>query len=352
MTSAREDRVRIGLRLPPCRAAAELADAAAHAERLGYDAVWFPDSQLLWRDVWVVAAAAAQATSELGIGVAVTNVETRHPSVTASAIRTVDELAPGRLRTGFGTGNSSLALLGIAPTSRARLAPAVHEIRALLAGADVELGGGVGRLRDPRPGSPLYMAASGPKNLRFAGGHADGVVLLSGVSVPLLTQTVATVHEGVREAGRPVADVPVVVSTFAHVTDDIARDARMLKPLCAQLAIGGAAGALAAEGVHLEPPSPPSPPSPPFSGVYPDLVHAEDWEQAITAVDSWVSDEAARRFAEAFCLFGTLDVIAERLAAVATIGVTEVLIQHVGSYDLPWDLMRQLAPLLNAGVPA
>ena len=346
MTSKGGIRVRIGLRLPPCATAAELAEAATEAERLGYDAVWFPDSQLLWRDVWVVAAAAAQATTTLGIGVAVTNVETRHPSVTASAIRTVDELSSGRLRTGFGTGNSSLGLLGIPPTPRARLAPVLDEIRALLAGDDVELGGGVGRLRDPRPGSPLYMAASGPKNLRFAGANADGVVLLSGVSVPLLRRTVATVQEGIREAGRSISDVPVVVSAFAHVTDDVARDARMLKPLCAQLAIGGAADALAAEGVRLEPPSPP------FAGVYPDLVHAEDWEQAIAAVDAWVSDEAAVRFAEAFCLFGTLDVIAERLAAVALTGVSEVLVQHVGSYDLPWDLMHRLAPLAGAEVPA
>lgn len=346
MTSGAGQRARVGLRLPPCGPAAELAEAAVHAERLGYDAVWFPDSQLLWRDVWVIAAAATRATRELGIGVAVTNVETRHPTVTASAIRTVEELAPGRLRTGFGTGNSSLGLLGIAPTPRARLAPALEQIRALLSGAEVELGAGVGRLRDPRPGSPLYMAASGPKNLRFAGANADGVVLLSGVSVPLLTRAVATVHEGAREAGRATADVPVVVSAFAHVTDDVARDARMLKPLCAQLALGGAAEALAAEGVHLQPPSPP------YSGVYPDLVHAEDWAAAIAAVDAWVSDDAAARFAEAFCLFGTLDAIGDKLSAVASLGVSEVLVQHVGSYDLPWELMRQLAPLLGAGVPA
>ena len=58
---------------------------ARRAEALGFDAVWFPDSQLLWRDVWVAAGAAAAATRRIGIGVAVTNVETRHPSVTASA---------------------------------------------------------------------------------------------------------------------------------------------------------------------------------------------------------------------------------------------------------------------------
>jgi 5,10-methylenetetrahydromethanopterin reductase len=323
-----------------------MARAAARAEDLGFDAVWFPDSQLLWRDVWVVAAAAAQATRSIDIGVAVTNIETRHPSVTASAIRTVEEMAPGRLRTGFGTGNSSLGLLGIAPTTRARMAPALGAIRSLLHGADVELGGGTARLRDPRPGSPLYMAASGPNNLRFAGAHADGVILLSGVSIPLLTRTLALVQAGIREANRSEEDVRVVVSAFAHVTDDIARDARMLKPLCAQLAIGGASVALEAEGVCLRPPPAP------LTGVYPDLVHAEDWERAIAAVDDWVSDEAAVRFAESFCLFGTLDVIERRLDELASLGVSEVLVQHVGSYDLPWTLMDALGGLVAAGAPA
>jgi len=333
--------VRIGLRLPPCMPVPELAAMCAQAEDLGFDSVWFPDSQLLWRDVWVVAAAAAQATTRLGIGIAVTNVETRHPSVTASAMRSVAEVAPGRLRTGFGTGNSSLGLLGIPPTPRATLESRLTQIRALVTGADSELGAGVGRLRDPCGALPIYIAASGPRNLRFAGGHADGVILLSGVSLPLVERALTTVHDGARSAGRSIGDVPVIVSAFAHVTDDVERDARVLKPLCAALAIGGATEALAAEGIDVQPP--PMRPT----GVYPDLVHAEDWTAAIAAVEEFVTDDAAVRFAERFCLFGTLDVIYERLRDIESAGVSEVLVQHVGSYDLPLQLAHDLTPLLG-----
>lgn len=335
--------MRIGLRLPPCRPAGELAAACAQAEELGYDAVWFPDSQLLWRDVWVVAALAAERTTDIGLGVAVTNVETRHPSVTASAIRTVQELAPGRLRVGIGTGNSSLGLLGVRPTPRAALAERLDQLRHLLAGDELELGGGVGRLRDPAGPTPLYMAASGPQNLRFAGARADGVILLSGVSIVQVERSLGLVHEGSAAAGRDAADVPVVVSAFAHVTDDIERDARMLKPLCAALAVGGAAQALAAEGVEVT-----APPLP-LAGVYPDLVHAEDWAGAVAAVSPYVSDAAAVRFAERFCLFGPIATIRARLAEVAAAGVAEVLVQHVGSYDLPSRLMREFAAVHDRG---
>jgi 5,10-methylenetetrahydromethanopterin reductase len=55
--------VRIGLRLPPCRPVDEMAAAAARAEDLGFDGVWFPDSQLLWRDAYATAAAAQPVVS-------------------------------------------------------------------------------------------------------------------------------------------------------------------------------------------------------------------------------------------------------------------------------------------------
>lgn len=44
--------MRIGIRLPACRPVNELAQAARYAERLGFDDVRVPVSQLLWRDVF------------------------------------------------------------------------------------------------------------------------------------------------------------------------------------------------------------------------------------------------------------------------------------------------------------
>ncbi len=46
--------MRIGLRIPPCAPVPEIAALARDAERAGFDEVWFPDSQLLWRDVFAV----------------------------------------------------------------------------------------------------------------------------------------------------------------------------------------------------------------------------------------------------------------------------------------------------------
>ena len=50
-----------------------------------------------------------------------TNVGTRHPSVLAGLIRTVQELAPDRFVLGIGVGDSALRPIGQPPTSRAAL---------------------------------------------------------------------------------------------------------------------------------------------------------------------------------------------------------------------------------------
>ncbi|MFG2376622.1 LLM class flavin-dependent oxidoreductase [Streptomyces sp. NPDC048504] len=103
-----EGPLRIGVRVPPCDRADRVARTGRRAEELGFDQVWFPDSQLLWRDVFTTLTAAAFATEYIGLGTAVTNLATRHPSVVASAARSVAELAPGRFTLGLGVGNSSV----------------------------------------------------------------------------------------------------------------------------------------------------------------------------------------------------------------------------------------------------
>jgi 5,10-methylenetetrahydromethanopterin reductase len=335
--------VRVGLRIPPCRPIPDIVTAARRAEELGFDEIWLPDSQLLWRDVFPVAAAVAAGTERLAVGTAVTNVVTRHPAVVASAARTVAEVAPGRFTLGLGVGNSSVIPVGLRPSTGPEMRERIGVIRTLLEGGEVDFTGVRGRLRDPLA-VPLHMAASGPKNLRLAGEIADGVILLSGVAPALLSDAAARVAEGAAMAGRS-GGAQMTVSAFCCVTDDVERDARQLKPICAQIAQGGGARALALAGIELQVPDV-------LPDVYPDLVHAEDWDAAVRACDPFVPDEAVVAFAREFCLFGTAEEIVDRLAAVRAVGATSVFLQHVGSYTLPEELMERVAaevlPLLGA----
>jgi 5,10-methylenetetrahydromethanopterin reductase len=318
--------------VPPCAPTGRLLALVREAERDGLDQVWFPDSQLLWRDVFAVAAASAAATTRITLGTAVTNLVTRHPSVLASAARTVAELAPGRFVLGVGVGNSSVVPIGRRPASSELLRGGIGTIRELLTGGAVDFGeGAVSRLRDPVR-VPILLAASGPRNLRLAGEIADGAILLAGVSPEPLAAAIARVREGA--AGR--GPVPITASAYCRVTDDVERDARELKPICATIARGGGGPFLAMAGVDVRVPER-------LPDVYPDLVHAEDWDAAVRACDEYLSDDAAVRFARTFCLFGTSGEIVDRLLAVRAAGVDAVFLQHVGSYDLPDSLLAAIA---------
>ena len=94
---------RFGLNRFDARSVDAFAADVRRAEGLGWDAAFQPDSQLRRRDTYVLMAAAARVTDRIILATLLSNPVNRHPTVTASSIATVDELAPGRtLRLGRG----------------------------------------------------------------------------------------------------------------------------------------------------------------------------------------------------------------------------------------------------------
>ena len=181
------------------------------AEELGYARVGIGDSPSLYREPWVTLAAVASATSTLPVGVWVTNPITRHPLVTASAARTLAELAPGRIFVGVATGDSGLEGAGYAPAPVDALAEYVRVLRELLATGTSTYDGRPVRLPwpDSGPAIPVYVAAHGERTIRLAGAMADGVVLGLGIAPEVIDWSLTTLREGAEAAGRVVADLDV-----------------------------------------------------------------------------------------------------------------------------------------------
>ena len=100
--------------------------------------MWLGDSQLIWRELYVLLGAAAQATTRVVLGTGVTNPITRLPAVTASAIVTLQELSSGRVILGVGTGDSSVRTMGMKPSTVAELEQFVTQVRALCRGEAVK----------------------------------------------------------------------------------------------------------------------------------------------------------------------------------------------------------------------
>jgi 5,10-methylenetetrahydromethanopterin reductase len=187
------------------------------AERLGYDTAWITDSHLVCRELWVTLAACAVATSRIRLGPGVTVPHSRHVSVTASAIATLHDLAPGRVVLGIGTGGSSAQTMGLSLAQVGKVATLERTaiaLRRLLAGETARFETGIdGRLawlEGPRA-IPIYLAGSGPRMLETAGRLGDGAIVYATVTPEVLRVALARVADGARAAGRAPEDLDVAL---------------------------------------------------------------------------------------------------------------------------------------------
>ncbi len=167
--------------LPPSK---DIVEHARTAARLGYRRVWVYDSPALYGDMWVAIARIAEAVPDIGLATGVAVSSMRHPMVTASAIATIEELAPGRLWAYFGTGFTARTAMGKRGVRWADLATYITQVRGLLRGEVVYVEGSACQMiHSPGWGPrrpidvPLGLAPIGPKGMAVSAELADGVIL-------------------------------------------------------------------------------------------------------------------------------------------------------------------------------
>jgi 5,10-methylenetetrahydromethanopterin reductase len=163
----------------------DVVEHAVLAESLGYERAWVYDSPALYPDVWVTLARIADRTNRIGLGPAVLVPSLRHVLTQATAIATLEGLAPGRTVAAIGTGFTGRMALGQRPLPWAEVESYVRGLRALLQGEQVAVDGTLvqmippaGFLPAPPIGVPIIVAANGPKGLRVAKDLGDGVMTI------------------------------------------------------------------------------------------------------------------------------------------------------------------------------
>ncbi len=187
-------------------------DYAQHGERLGFTRCWVTDSPLLRSNLFATMAAVALQTRSIQIGAGVAVCGMRLAPEAANGIATVSALAPGRTYAIFGTGNTSMRMLGLRPTGAKALREYVRVVRALLHGEEIDYvhEGESHPIRftalhqnhirlEPPP--PVHVAANGPLGQAVAGEIADGLC----TSIPrggTIGEALAHAHRGAARAGR------------------------------------------------------------------------------------------------------------------------------------------------------
>jgi F420-dependent oxidoreductase-like protein len=198
------------------------------AEEAGFESAWvFDHFTVLYGDpmgpcleAWTLLAALGAVTSRIRLGVGVTGVTYRHPSLLAAEVVTVDHASEGRLELGLGAawhGDEHRRLgFDFPPAGERieRLDETIQIVKALLTSDDVDFEGRHYQLRNayyrPRPVQqphpPIWIGASGEKvMLPLAARHADMWHAFG--SVESLVRKSALVDRAAEKAGRDPAEI-------------------------------------------------------------------------------------------------------------------------------------------------
>jgi 5,10-methylenetetrahydromethanopterin reductase len=184
-----------------------IVEYAQVAQEIGFERVWCPEVPAHGHDIWVALARVAERTTRIGVGAAVLIPSYRHPLAQASAIGTLEALAPGRLWAGFGTGFTGRSGLGQPPLPLSRMRRYISQVRGLLNGEPVAVDGAFTQLLapdgclPPRPiNVPLLLAAQGPKGRALAHEIADGLISL-GAPAPGFSPCLVSLNGTVLDEG-------------------------------------------------------------------------------------------------------------------------------------------------------
>jgi len=189
-------------------------DLIRDAEELGYDRAWVPDSQMIWSDCYATLALAAVHTKRIKIGTGVAIAGTRIAPVTAHSIASINQLAPGRVFLGIGTGHTAMRVMGQDQMPAKEFREYLRVVQTLLQGEAVDYTYR-GKTREIKflhrdryylnldNHIPIYVAANGPKACEAAGAYGDGWVTV-GRNPAEIKSRMDHIKTGAQAVGRTV----------------------------------------------------------------------------------------------------------------------------------------------------
>jgi 5,10-methylenetetrahydromethanopterin reductase len=210
----------LSMGVSPREPLANITGIAEATEAHGFEALWFIDFQLGMKDVYAAMNLAALATKKVHIGSAVTNLVTRHPTVTANATVALDELCDGHAMLGLGAGWSSVYGAGGAPSKLGDLRAGIAEFRQLFSGEEANLYGTTVQLACARRQIPIYLAASQPGMLKLAGECCDGVILMGAADPEFCAWQLDYIYQGLDNSGRDRSELVIDLIVTMSIDDD------------------------------------------------------------------------------------------------------------------------------------
>ncbi len=203
---------------------------AEYADTNGFESIWIAEGRLA-RDGIVPAAVIAAKTHKAAIATGVVNNKTRNAALMAVTFKTLDEIAPSRIRLGIGAWWEPLASKVGTPVVRplTSMREYVEVLQGLFRNELVTMNGEFVQMNGVRFDSmyhenksinvPIYFGSVGPKMLTLAGEIADGVHLDFLLPVDYLVDARSAIERGLQKREVPKTDFHVTQIIACSVDD-------------------------------------------------------------------------------------------------------------------------------------
>ena len=283
------------------------------AETNNFNNMWITDHYSN-RNVYTTLTAAALYTNKIIFGTGVTNPWMVNPVITAEAIASLDEIAPGRIILGMGAGDkTTLEEVGVAmgkPLAAVR--ESIEIFRKLTAGESVAYQGDVFKTAGaklkfkPKNKIPVYVGAQGPKMLELAGKIGDGV-LVNASHPSDIGYAVKLANEGAKQVGKKPGDVDVAAYTSFSVSDDLKKAIKAASSVVAFIVAGSPEEVLVRHGIEMA-----------KANEIRAALKVGDFGKAFGSVTPQMID--------VFAVAGTPDMCIERIAELKKIGIGQFVV--------------------------
>ncbi|MET0326938.1 MAG: LLM class flavin-dependent oxidoreductase, partial [Ilumatobacteraceae bacterium] len=202
----------------------EVCEVARYAVAAGFDSLWISHANAV-DPIVALASTAAETTGLVEVGTSVVPLYGRHPIGLAQLARTAQSALHGRFTLGIGAASrnavrTSMGLAWNRPLAHTR--DFIAGLQPLLAGevADVD-GESVtthAELNIAAAGTPILLAALGPRMLELAGRRVQGTTLGQCGPRTIASYVAPALHAAAEAEGRPTPRIMALIRIC--VTDD------------------------------------------------------------------------------------------------------------------------------------
>jgi 5,10-methylenetetrahydromethanopterin reductase len=285
---------------------------AIQAEKIGFEYLWITD-HFNNRNVYVSLAIASAYTERIKFGPGVTNPYLVHPGVTAQAVATLNEIAPGRVVCGLGAGDkTTLQMLNLEQRKPLRtIRESVEIIRGITSGKTLEMQGKIFNVAGAKLNFkianpiPIFIGAQGPKMLELAGEIGDGVLI--NASHPKDVENAMTfIGRGIEKVGKELNDLNISAYTSFSVASSYDKASKAVVPVVAYIVAGSPEIILERHEIRAEV----------ANKIREAIVHRR-WKEAFSPVNT--------EMVEAFSICGTPETCVDKIHRLLKAGVNQIV---------------------------